>query len=124
MFEERDVTKKISTLLYAHILTHTLRHVVYQALSPWHCLAPVIINNHQYSAQLQNYSPNICSYIIASYYNYAILYIFHSLVLSPEQGEIVVNSLKETLAQFMIKHELMNNLHFLLKGHPMIEKKM
>lgn len=51
------------------------------------------------------------------------MYFFHSLVLSPEQGEVVVNSLKETLAQFMVKHELMNNLHFLLKGHPVIEKK-
>ena len=45
VFEERDVAEQISTLLHTHILTHTLWHVVYQALPTWHCLAPAISNN-------------------------------------------------------------------------------
>ena len=37
------------------------------------------------------------------------------LVLSPKQGEVVVHSLEEALAQFVVKHKLVNNLHLLLK---------
>lgn len=47
MLEERDVAKQISTLFHAHIFSHTLWHVMYQALSTWHCLTPAIINTKQ-----------------------------------------------------------------------------
>ena len=42
MLEHWEVVEEGRTLLHAHILTHTLRHVVHQTISPRNSLAPVI----------------------------------------------------------------------------------
>ena len=46
-------------------------------------------------------------------------YLLYLLVLSPQQCEVMIHSLEEALTEFVIKHELMDNLHLLLEGHPM-----
>ena len=44
-------------------------------------------------------------------------YFPYILVLLPQQGEVMVHSLEQSLAEVVVKHKLVDHLDFLLEGH-------